>query len=208
MSYLHKPTGRYPLSAKHIRAENQDVSFPEIFTPPDDYVLVFSTNPPQYDEVTQEVRELTPALGESGNWEQRWEVVERYQTQSEKDAAIQAHVASMKAAKNAEINAARLVANTSAFTHAGKSFACDALSRSDIDGTNGFIALYGVMPPGWPGGWKAVDNTYLPISTVEEWKAFYTSMFAAGAAHFAKAQLLKSQLEQATTTAEINAINW
>jgi hypothetical protein len=117
-------------------------------------------------------------------------------------------LAALKATKNAEINAARLVANFSTFHHAGKAIACDQLSRSDIDGTNGFVSLYGTLPPGWPGGWKAVDNTYVPISSVDGWKAFYSSMFAAGNANFAKAQALKTQLEAATTAAEVQAIVW
>lgn len=114
----------------------------------------------------------------------------------------------LKATKNAEINAARLAANFSTFPHAGKAIACDQLSRSDIDGTNGFVSLYGALPPGWPGGWKAVDNTYVPISSVDGWKAFYSSMFEAGNANFAKAQALKTQLEAAATAAEVAAVVW
>jgi len=117
-------------------------------------------------------------------------------------------LAELKAAKNAEINAARLAANFSTFTHAGKQIACDQLSRSDIDGTNGFVSLYGSMPPGWPGGWKAVDNTYVAIATVNDWKAFYASMFAAGNANFAHAQALKAQLDAAATAEEVATIVW
>lgn len=114
----------------------------------------------------------------------------------------------LKRDKNAEINAARLAANFSTFTHAGKAIACDQLSRSDIDGTNGFVSLYGTLPPGWPGGWKAVDNTYVAIATVADWKAFYASMFAAGNANFAHAQALKTQLDAATTAEQVAAIVW
>lgn len=121
---------------------------------------------------------------------------------------IEQELAPLREAKNAEINAARLAANRHAFTHGGKSFACDELSRSDIDGTNGFVALYGVLPPGWVGGWKAIDNTYLPIATVDEWKAFYAAMFAAGSENFAHAQALKNLLAAATTAEEISAITW
>lgn len=117
-------------------------------------------------------------------------------------------LAPLKAAKNDEINAARLAANFSTFQHAGKAIACDQLSRSDIDGTNGFVSLYGSLPPGWPGGWKAVDNTYVPIASVNDWKAFYASMFAAGNANFAKAQALKAQLDAATTAEQVAAIVW
>ena len=114
----------------------------------------------------------------------------------------------LKLAKNEELNAAWLSANTSTFVHAGKDFGCDALSRSNIDGANGIISLINALPPEWPGGWKASDNTYLPIASVAEWKAFYGSMFAAGGANFAKAQALKQQLDAATTAVEIEAIKW
>lgn len=114
----------------------------------------------------------------------------------------------LKAAKNAEINAARLTANRSTFAHGGKSFACDELSRSDIDGANGMIANLGAMPSGWPGGWKAVDNSYHPIADVAAWKAFYASMFAAGNGNFAHAQALKDALAAATTPEQVAAIAW
>lgn len=119
-----------------------------------------------------------------------------------------AKLAAAKAAKNEEINQARLAVNRGTFWHEGKQFACDELSRSDIDGTNGFVSLYGALPPGWVGGWKAVDNTYLPISTVEEWKAFYTAMVAAGSANFAHAQALKALLADAETVEAVQAIHW
>lgn len=117
-------------------------------------------------------------------------------------------LAALKVAKNDEINVARLAANRSTFTHAGKQFACDELSRSDVDGTNGFVALYGALPPGWVGGWKAVDNSFYAIADVAGWKAFYTSMFAAGSLNFAHAQALKAMLAEAATAGEVAAIHW
>ncbi|HRL97831.1 MAG TPA: DUF4376 domain-containing protein [Acidovorax sp.] len=117
-------------------------------------------------------------------------------------------LAPLKAAKNDEINAARLAANFSTFEHGGKLIACDQLSRSDIDGTNGYVALNGAMPPGWLGAWKAVDNSYVLLPDVDAWKAFYMSMFAAGNANFAHAQALKTLLAAAATVQEIEAIQW
>jgi hypothetical protein len=104
-------------------------------------------------------------------------------------------IAEFSAAKNTEINAWRLAANLSTFTHGGKIIACDALSRSDIDGVNGYVALYGSLPPAFPGAWKAVDNSYLPIADVTAWKGFYAAMVAQGAANFAHTQALKGQLQ-------------
>lgn len=73
---------------------------------------------------------------------------------------------------------------------------------------NGYVALYGALPPGFPGAWKAVDNTYLPIANVDAWKVFYTAMVAQGAANFAHAQELKAQLAAATTPEAVAAIVW
>ena len=127
----------------------------------------------------------------------------------EEAAAINApSLEALKVEKNEEINAARLAANFTTFPHAGKVFRCDALSRSDIDGTNGTMTLTGAFPPNWPGGWKAVDNTYIQITTREQWEAFYLAMCATGAVNFAHSQTLKATLAAATTAEQVAAITW
>ena len=113
-----------------------------------------------------------------------------------------------KAAKNTEINTARAAANSQVFPHDGHDFACDALSRSDIDGINGFVALNGDFPAQFPGVWKTVANDYFSLPDIEAWKAFYAAMVATGAANFAHAQALKAQLAAATTIEEVEAISW
>lgn len=202
MSYIHKTTGQYPVSERDIRALYPTRSWPTPFKAPDEYAWVFPTPQPAYDAITHSVREIDPALSTKGEYEQQWEVVALDEEQA------QTNLANAKEAKNAEINATRLAVNFTAFPHAGKVFACDQLSRSDIDGTNGYVSLNGVLPQGWPGGWKAVDNTYVAIATVQDWKDFYASMFAQGNANFARAQTLKAALAVATTGAEIAAIQW
>lgn len=117
-------------------------------------------------------------------------------------------LAELKAAKNAAINAARAAANTGTFTHGGKTFSCAPLSRGDIDGMNGYVALFAALPSVFPGAWKAVDNTYLTIADVPAWKAFYSAMVLQGAANFAHAQDLKAKLQAATTAAAVAAIAW
>lgn len=118
------------------------------------------------------------------------------------------NIPALKAAKNTEINLARGAANTSTFPYGGKTFACDQLSRSDIDGINGYVAIYSALPAGWPGAWKAVDNSYSLIPDVATWKLFYAAMVATGNANFAHAQTLKTQLAAATTASEIAAVQW
>jgi hypothetical protein len=114
----------------------------------------------------------------------------------------------MKSIKNDEINKARLAANLSSFPYQGKQISCDTLSRSDIDGTNGYVALMGAFPDGWVGQWKATDNTYVPIATLDDWKAFYAAMVAQGQQNFAHAQALKQVVSQCQTVEDVRAIDW
>lgn len=114
----------------------------------------------------------------------------------------------LKVDKNAKINQWRAIANNSTFTHEGKTFSCDSLSRSDIDAINGRVATRNSLPANWVGGWKAVDNTVLEITTVAQWNDFYDAMVSQGTANFAHAQELKAALLSATTKAQVEAIVW
>ncbi len=115
-------------------------------------------------------------------------------------------LADLKAAKNASINAARLKANQSHFVFMGKQIAVDPLSRGDIDAAHGAILMLGAMPGGWTGGWKAMDNTIVPIADLATWGQFYGAMVAQGTANFGHAQALKAQLAAATTPEEVAAV--
>lgn len=114
----------------------------------------------------------------------------------------------VKATKIFEINTARLKANTTSFTYLDKQIACDALSRSDIDGVNGYVSLMGTFPSGWVGKWKAVDNTYVDITTTDDWKAFYSAMVNQGQSNFLYSQGLKQKVADATTADEVSAVYW
>lgn len=121
---------------------------------------------------------------------------------------LAAALAAAKAAKNDEINAARSAANLTTFPYSGKLIACDTQSRSDMDGTNGYVANVGALPPGWPGGWKATDNSYVPIGDVAAWRQFYAAMVGQGLLNFAHAQDLKARLAAASTVDAVAAIAW
>lgn len=114
-------------------------------------------------------------------------------------------VEELKAEKNAAINAARLRANQSHFTFMGEQIATDPLSRSDIDGAHGDW-LTGQAPQDWPGGWKTMGNSYVPIPDQATWFAFYRAMVAQGTTNFLHAQALKAQLAAATTPSEVEAV--
>lgn len=202
MTYYNTQTQTFGHSHDDV-ARATNASFAPGMLQVGDYRLIEMAPEPAYNPDTQRIElTSTPVQRVGQPWLREWLVIDLSANE------VAAQLAAAKAEKHAEINAARLGANTSTFTHAGKVIACDQLSRSDIDGTNGFVTLYGALPPGWPGGWKAVDNTYLPIADVAAWKAFYTSMFAAGAANFAKAQALKASLDTATTLAQVRGVVW
>lgn len=112
----------------------------------------------------------------------------------------------LKAAKNQAINMARAAANSSFFMFQGKRIAVDQLSRSDIDAAHGSILMLQALPPGWPGGWKSMDNEIVLIPDVATWAQFYGTMVATGTANFNHSQALKAQLAAASTPAEVDAV--
>lgn len=121
---------------------------------------------------------------------------------------LAAQLTAAKTAKNLQINVWRANANQTSFTHLGKTIACDALSRSDIDAVAGSIALAGAFPVGFPNAWKAIDNTYLMIPSVNDFKDMYASMTLRGTINFGHSQDLKTALASATTIEQVDAITW
>jgi hypothetical protein len=77
MYYINTKTGKYPLRTKHIRAENPDTSFGEIFTPPDWYKTVQPAQKPEFNEWSQDVEEVAP-VQVNGVWTQQWKVIDRF----------------------------------------------------------------------------------------------------------------------------------
>lgn len=127
---------------------------------------------------------------------------------AEAEARARPSLIDLKREKNIEIDEWRAAANASTFPYGGKLIACDALSRSDIDGVANHVALFGQFPEGWPGGWKATDKTMLPLDDINAFRAMYAAMTAQGTANFNRSQELKERLVAAETLDEINAIRW
>ena len=136
-----------------------------------------------------------------GNWIEKWAVIDFEQS------VLDSLLEKLKLEKNQFINDMRLAASYSSFVFASKEISCDELSRSDIESTNSQIIKHGALPTGWPGGWKAQDNTYVPITSVNEWNQFYDAMYETGMANFLKSQNLKLQLSTATLE-NIDSIVW
>ena len=73
--YIHKPTGRYPVSEHEIRSLHPNTRFPSPFIAPDEYAPVFPAPQPEHSRVTHACREVEPVLTSKGHYEQAWEVV-------------------------------------------------------------------------------------------------------------------------------------
>ncbi len=127
---------------------------------------------------------------------------------------LDVHLRMLREFKRKKINQWREAANFAYFVYKGKRIACDRLSRSDIDGTNGEIIGLTIihneprLPLNWIGKWKAIDNEYVDITTVVEWKEFYSAMFNCGTLNFAKAQYLKAIVESTGSLQDIMNITW
>jgi hypothetical protein len=65
-----------------------------------------------------------------------------------------------------------------------------------------------VFPESFPGAWKTADNTYIPMPSIDDFKAMYAAMTLQGAANFNHAQALKIQVANATTLQGVAAIRW
>lgn len=137
-----------------------------------------------------------------GNWVWAWQVSDI------SVGIIAANLASAKTVKNLAINQWRLGANKTTFPYLGKTIACDDLSRSDIDGVAGCVSLTGAFPVDFPGGWKTVENSVIPLPNVQAFKDMYAAMTAQGTINFNKSQTLKDALAAATTIDEVQAIVW
>jgi hypothetical protein len=113
-----------------------------------------------------------------------------------------------RAHKNAEINAAWISADSTAFPYAGEQFRAGADDALRLNSINGYISLTGEMPPEWVGVWKTMADTFIDLPNVESWKPFYTAFVMKGVTNYLAAQGLKARLAVATTAAEIASITW
>lgn len=68
-------TQEYPVTVEEFKRRFPNTSFPAQVPFKDfGYAVVFLTPKPAYDEKTQTIQEIAPALTHKGTWEQRWKV--------------------------------------------------------------------------------------------------------------------------------------
>lgn len=92
--YINSLTQQYPISEQDIRHNNPNTSFSNPFNPPEEYQVVFPAPRPDYNSISQFVREIVPELTVLGNYEQRFEVLD---LDAEQVAANQANADAQQA---------------------------------------------------------------------------------------------------------------
>lgn len=115
---------------------------------------------------------------------------------------------------SAKLNRAKLIwqararADLDQFEHAGKIFACDALSRSRLGEVALSVAMARALPVGFSGTWKAVDGSLISVPSADAFLALYQSMVDAGMANFKRSQTLQNAIANAATVEQVNVIAW
>ena len=155
--YIHIQT-LIQRTESEIRALNPNTSYPVPFPVPEGYAYVFPTAQPVYNPVTQTVQQTTPELTVLDTWEQRWEVVEIYQNQQDKDDAIAASLIPIRAARNAAIRAERDRRKFNGVFVSGKWIHTDTYSRTQWMG----MVMMGASVPSIE--WTTMDNTSITTS--------------------------------------------
>lgn len=111
-----------------------------------------------------------------------------------------------KAKRVAAVTQAHQTADRTSFTFRGKEIRADLASLVQISAISQHLDLNNSFPVGWPGGWKAIDNTFVTLTTREDWAEFIAAMVTQGTVNFAKAQTLKSAILAATTLEELEQL--
>ena len=109
----------------------------------------------------------------------------------------------IKLAKWEIIKQARSSAEFGGFTWDGSPFDSDAISQSRIQGALQLAALI----PDFSIDWTLADNTVRTLSAADLANVGAALGMHVAAQH-AKARLLRSQIEVATTVAEVDAVTW
>lgn len=92
-------------SEAQIRSEFPNTSFPTPFLPPTGFSKLFDTPVPEHNSTIHVARQATPVLTNKGVWEQRWEIVNKYQEHEDENGVIHTIAEQAAAAIAAEAKA-------------------------------------------------------------------------------------------------------
>ena len=198
MNYINTTTGEYPVTESMVRLAYPNTSFPVPFQAPEEYALVFPAPQPAYDPITQRVQAIAPELTALGHWEQRWEVVELFDTQTEKDEAIAADRAAKQAAAWERIKVHRDYLSENggykvSIEGVDKWFHSDAKSKTQQLSLVLLSANASAVPP-----WKTMDGSKVTMSQTLAGQIFAAAVTQDGAL-FAAAEVHRVAMETSNT---------
>ena len=75
-NYIKIEDGSYPWTESSIKAANPNTSYSVPFNAGEEYEVVFPAPFPEYDSITQFVREASPKKTIKGHYQQVWEIVD------------------------------------------------------------------------------------------------------------------------------------
>lgn len=107
--------------------------------------------------------------------------------------------------KKLQISVDRIIANNSGVDFKYKTIATDEKSLEDINAITNYIAITGTKPLTLTQ-WKATDNTYVNIDSIEDWKDLIKSIAETFQLNFETAQNKKALLLSVTTQEQLDAI--
>lgn len=196
--YVNKETSEYPISEAEIRQSNPNTSYPTPFNPGDRYGLVFKSPYPEFNPVIEQCVEGIPSFI-SGKYFQTWDVVKKYQTIEEENAAIESHLSALKADKWISIKRIRDDrTQNGGYSAAGKWFHSDTFSRSQQLG----LVLMGENIP-TDLMWKTMDGSFIEMTQTLANEVFI-SAGVQDAATFGYAEALKTQVDNSNDPASID----
>lgn len=196
--YINTKTNQYPLTERDIRQNNPNVSYPSLFNPGEDYAVVFPSPQPAHNPAVEYLTEDTPSII-SGKYYQKWKVVQKYETQEERDAAIAADISEKRAQKWEAIKAERdKRTHNGGYPAAGKWFHSDTFSRSQ---QLGLVMMGANIPAGLM--WKTMDGSFIEMTQAVANDVFVGASLQ-DAATFAYAESLKAQVEASDDPASID----
>ena len=146
-------------SESEIRSAFPNTSFPQPFSPPEGYTVLFATPQPTHDPITQMVREATSVLTDKGHWEQLWEVValDAETVTANQLAKAERDRESFKAAR------ATAVDNIKVTTAAGNTFDGDETSQTRM--SRAILVLSTGAAASVP--WVLANNTVIQATAAE-----------------------------------------
>ena len=189
-NYINKQTRHYPVTERDIRQNNPNVSYPSPFNPGEEYAVVFPAPQPEYNPVLEYVQESTPVLTNKGVYEQTWIVVQKHNTEEERNEAIALDLASKRAQKWGQIKAERdNRTHNGGYPAAGKWFHSDTFSRSQ---QIGLVMMRANIPAGLM--WKTMDGSFIEMTQAVASDVFIGAGIQ-DSATFAYAESLKAQVD-------------